>query len=396
MSVVRSYQFAKPVAGVFVVATLVLLLVGGILAGRARGWLEDTLAITATMPELAGDSTMGVRPGDEVQIYGIPVGHVTAVTIVEVTSPEGRPSQRLRLSLLVRGEWARFVRTDSEVQVRRKFGVAGSPILQVTAGTRGPISPATELPCVLAPDLTRLLEETIHEFRDRDSPLQRILANVEQITTNLEAGTARIGTLLDDPALYEQIRQMLTQVNALVAGIAEGRGVAGKLLADEATAADLTATLASVRATVAHLERTSATLATVGRDLAEGKGLAGKLLHDETTAGEVAEVVTRVNQSLAQLNEIMKAVGGEVEAAGGVVAQMRESLTLVDGALREITGTVAALRQQTADLPGVMLQTQEMMRQTTRTLEGLQRTWLLRGQVTNDSVPRLSLDAGGP
>jgi ABC-type transporter Mla subunit MlaD len=123
--------------------------------------------------------------------------------------------------------------------------------------------------------------------------------------------------------------------------------------------------------------------------------MAGKLLSDPKAADELAGSVANINGSLENINKLLaRAQGADI---GGFLDQLGKTLAQVDAALREVTLTTAALRQQARDLPALVTQTQEMMRQTTRMIEGVQKTWLLRDYVPAEAGSRLSpVDIAAP
>ena len=334
MAEARGLGNVKPRAGTFVLTILLVAMIGVFLAGRAQGWFERKLLITTEALYLPLNSSLGLEPGAEVQILGSTVGTVTDV-IADGVEASG---VKVHFTLSVRGKMIGLVRKDSQVQILRKFGVAGSPYLLITVGQGKLYDGSTPLACTIPPDLTAEVLTAIHSFNAPGSPLQKMLVDASAITSNL----------------------------------ANGKGAAGRLLSDEATAQ-------SIATSLKNLERLTASLK--GSD-----SPVGKLLNDPKTGGDLAATMENVNKLL------VKAQAADVN---GLMDQVRVTMGGVDLALKEVTATLAQLRQQTKDLPGVIAQTQEMMRQTTRMIEGVQKTWMLRDHVATEGSTRLSPgDAG--
>ena len=307
MSEARGLGNIKPKAGSFVLLAILVAITGVFLAGRAQGWFEPRILVTTASVYLPPDSTLGLEPGAEVQILGSTVGSVTATQLDSVDAA----GVKMHFTLSVRGKLINLVRKDSQVQVLRKFGVAGSPYLLITAGTGDLYDGKTSLPCSVPPDLTAEVVTTLHGLNAPDSPVQKMLAHAEQITSNLAAGKGAAGMLLSDPKTGEQLTAMI---------------------------------------------------------------------------GGTRESIDHVNKLLAK---------ADATDVNGVMDQVRQTLSGVDQALKEVTAATAMLRQQAKDLPGLVAQTQEMMRQTTRLIEGMQKSWLLRDHVPTEGSTRLQPgDAG--
>ena len=374
MSEARGLGNVKPKAGSFVLAALLVALSGVFLGGRAQGWFEEKLDVRTTSVRLPADSTLGLQEGAEVQILGNTVGAVTEVKLDE-TKASKSADVPVYFTMRIRGPLARLVREDSTVQIKRKFGVAGTAYVLIAAGQGAPaVSGKTQLACAIAPDLTTTFEKTLDNFNRPDSPVQQILANAATLSSNLVAGKGTVGQLLSDPATAKSIDATLANVQALTTGLTHSESTVGKLLNDPKSGEALAATLANIQALTAGLNR--------------NEGMIGKLLNDAKTGEALAGTMANTKESLESINKLLaRANGADIN---GFMEQLRGTLGQVDKTLQEVTATTAALRQQVKDLPVLISQTQEMMRQTTRTIEGMQKTWLLRDHVAAEGSTRLS------
>jgi ABC-type transporter Mla subunit MlaD len=304
MTEARGLGHVKPKAGSFVLGAALIAMTGLFLAGRAQGWFAEKLRITTEPMIVPRDSSLGLESGAEVQILGTTVGSIEEVKLDDDGSAAAS-EVKLHFTMRVRGPLIKLVGKDSEVQLRRKFGVAGSPFVLITAGHDKPYD-GTALKCTVPPDLTAEVEATLRRFNEPGSPVQKILADAATLTSNLVAG----------------------------------------------------------------------------------KGAVGRLLSNADTGEQLAGAMTGARESIDNVNKLLaKAQSTDVS---GLLEQLHGILGRVDEALKEVTAATAQLRQQTRDLPALLAQTQEMMRQTTRTIEGMQKTWLLRDHVAAEGSTRLS------
>ncbi|MEZ5583990.1 MAG: MlaD family protein [Candidatus Competibacteraceae bacterium] len=331
--------------GAFLAVTIVLVGVGLFLLSRAHNWFVETLLLEATLFDLPPDSTLGLSPGADVQIFGNTAGTVTEVSFkADETKPDSI-SYQLHIRMQVRGEFIALVRSDSEAVIKKTLSLGGSTFVQIIAGSGTPLTnddptDVPRLPCRIAPDMTALVQEILQGFREEDGHLQGALRNTRTVMRNIIAITERL---------------------------LEGEGVFGRLIKDEQTTS-----------------RFDRALVNMGDSL-----------------DKVAQVLDSVGQRLTQTQDILQEVQGLVAGAHRdirdelpnvrrFIAQMQRTTEQVNATLNEIKAITKALRRQTDKVPGLLLQTQELLRQTTKTLEGIQQTWLLRDYIEPDELNRLS------
>lgn len=161
-------------------------------------------------------------------------------------------------------------------------------------------------------------------------------------------------------------------------------------------ASELRSEQGNAQQTLQHLNR-------VGAALEKGEGLAGMLLFDRRPAAELRAALPKINASLDELHATLRnartlsdglpQIGEDI---GASVANMRSSTAdarRFATALPELRRSVA----QAADAaPGVLLQTQETLRQIERLTQALQRHWLVRGSMDQaETGARLDADRVG-
>lgn len=94
--------------------------------------------------------------------------------------------------------------------------------------------------------------------------------------------------------------------------------------------------------------------------LERGEGSVGQLLRDPTAAREVEAILAKVNEALAEVQKIL--------------ADVKASTT-------KLPPVTARIERETEDLPGLMLQTQETLREAERLIAGIQQHWIIRKYV---------------
>jgi phospholipid/cholesterol/gamma-HCH transport system substrate-binding protein len=117
-----------------------------------------------------------------------------------------------------------------------------------------------------------------------------------------------------------------------------------------------------------HLDQLTVRLENMAAGVEAGKSTVGKLITDTALADEAQKLLARANEAMSELQ--------------GVVT----NLNVAAARLPVITGAVAG---EAKDLPGLVQQTQTLMRELERLIEAMQRHWLLRKYVNKTNPPPL-------
>ncbi len=165
----------------------------------------------------------------------------------------------------------------------------------------------------------------------------------------LEDGASLV--CVPDKQIIEMVQEIVKQVQEAVLpmidkiqkAVEEYTGVASDLRNPEGNLQQL----------LGHLNQIAA-------GLEKGEGTAGKLMRDPSLANELGEITVKINESLAEVRQILH----DVELS---TAKLPTMAGVIEGEVK--------------DLPGMVLQTQDTLRETTRLIEGLQKHWLIRAYI---------------
>ena len=100
-----------------------------------------------------------------------------------------------------------------------------------------------------------------------------------------------------------------------------------------------------------------------------GDGVAGKLLTDPEMGKQTATALAKVNTSLDQVDGVLKDTRAAAASLSALLAESQSLLKDVKQTSTKIPDTVNAVNQTLETLPGLSMQTQEMMRQIQRLVE---------------------------
>jgi len=326
---------ANEIVGLFVLLAVAIAMTAAVLGPRTQRWFTPSQTLAIHLPP---EGSLGLRKGGDVLILGSVVGSVEDIIVTDAGSMEA--------AVTIRGNFIRFVRTDSQAIIRKPFGI-GDASIEITRGngdvlpTRGGFinSVADKAP-------TQLMEETLAAFRD----------------------------------------EALPAISELRLAIAEYSMLASEFRSEQG----------NLKQALAHLNR-------VGAALEKGEGLAGMLLFDPKPARELRAALPKFNASLDELHATLAGTRKFAEHLPQIGADMQESMKNIRTSSLEAQRLASAmpelersLKDAVDSVPAVLLQTQQTMYQVQRLTEGVQRSWLVRGYMDEPQAgTRLSGDRVG-
>ena len=295
------FQHVNEITGTFVIFVLVVLIGAIVWTARSQRWFRGTVKLQIVLPE-AGAA--GILQGSQVYFLGTLVGRVSNV-IVDTTG-------RMKAETRIHSDFFRFVREDSSAVIKKKFGVAGDAYFEITRGQGQPLP--RKGASIICNELPGTMDAALEEVRSMVLPvLDKLSTGFDTWTTlgeKLSAGAdawTRLGTNLGESQRHWD--QLIGRVDGLIAGVEQGKGIAGKLLTDPALAHDLQTLL--------------------------GQG----------------------NASMDQLHAILK----DVQVTATHLSAVSEALVI-----------------EANDLPGLVLQSQHMLHELERLIQGIEQHWLIR------------------
>ncbi|MCA9714583.1 MAG: hypothetical protein H6713_26515 [Myxococcales bacterium] len=149
--------------------------------------------------------------------------------------------KRIRVALEVFTESLQHIRDDSRASVSQN-GVLGDQLVQISAGRGEPIQPGGRI------QSTPSLIEDLYAVKDR---VDGMFVKVEEIL----GGVADLAQALADENTVRNVQGLLANANEVSRQVAEGKGLVGALLNDEAYVVDFGSTLRSIRNTAGGLDR---------------------------------------------------------------------------------------------------------------------------------------------
>lgn len=233
-------------------------------------------------------------------------------------------NEKMSGEIKITGNWFRFVRTDSKVKVAKRYAVAGDAFITITKGKGAHVEDGAVLAVEKDTEIIELAQQLLNQLREAIIPL----LGQFRLTAEEYGGLASDLRSADGPLM-----KLTGNLEQLSANLKSPEGPLMKILAD---------------------------LQAVSAGLKNGEGTAGQLLRDPA--------------AMKQVEAILKQVG---DAMG----QMQKILDDVKKTTAQLPPMAARVGDEADDLPGLVLQTQQTLREAERLIEGIQKHWLLRSNI---------------
>lgn len=327
------FRYASRRTGALILLAGLVFVVAVLQAGVLRELFQERMTLRVILPD---SGLAGLTVGAAVEVLGTDAGKVEDLVI--------DPDQPFSAEVALDPAMEPFVRRDSQVFIRKQFGIAGASYLEITRGRKEPLDwdfAVLEAETAEAP--TDNVGAIIEDVRARVFPLIEdvhltvqtaglLLADLQAPDGNLQSGLASLGTVAER--------------------IANGEGAVGRLLAQDTIVVELESTLGMVNRQLGKLDTVMTDLQRATADVARLSGSFG----DE--AEKLPTMIDRTDRVLASLDEVMQEVGKTMPAVRSLVTDTDEA---------------------SSALPTLLVQSQQTFSELERLLVQLQGLWLFGG-----------------
>ncbi len=290
--------------GIFLVGGVALFCVGLFLVGGRQQLFAKKFVVYTQFNDV--DT---LQTGAKVRVSGMNAGEITDIQV-----PKG-PSSQFRLTMKVDQKFHPIIRKDSVASIETE-GMVGNKFVNIKKGNAN--SPECPTGCTLPSQesvsmgdlmkeggkLAKMLESTVGDVH------QRANAAIDNITSlSGHADKLIVGVSPKVEKIASNSVQITGNASAITAGIREGHGVAGKLLADDAAGKNVTTTIVNAKRASANVAEASRKVNAITSQLDNAVGtflLPAK--NNEPTAIAAREAVHGAQQALTNLSDDTEAL----------------------------------------------------------------------------------------
>lgn len=335
------HRYASELVGSFVMIALIVFVLALYVGGRVDEWMNPGLTVRVIMPS---DGLFGLSEGASVEILGSNAGEVRRIVI--------QPDERIFADVHVIDAMSDFVRRDSEVVIRKRFGVAGDSFLDIT---RGHGQPLDEEYAVLESRIDRAASasagELLAEIRDRALPV------IDDAASTIHALAALTDGLSNPDG---NLQQTLANLNVVTGRIARGEGAVGRLLVEDALIKELETLVAGLNHTLGGM---------------------GPVLDElQVTVRNVAVMSEAISAQSQAIPEVSRRMGSVLDSVEDIMKDLKRTTPELPRITRNVADT-------TENLPMLLLQTQQTVSELELLIRQLRASWLVGGGAGEPAEP---------
>ena len=336
------HRYASELVGTLVLVALILFVIALFVGGRVNEWMNPGLNVRVVMPS---EGLFGLSAGASVEILGSKAGQVRRIVI----KPD---DEGIYAIVHINDAMTEFVRRDSEVTIKKRFGVAGDSFLAIT---RGHGQPLDEDYAVLEARTDRAAAIStgalLEELRDKAMPV------IEDAASTINSLAAVTDGLRDPDG---NLQQMLANLNTVTGRIARGEGAVGRLLVEDALIKELETLVAGLNQTLGGM---------------------GPMLDElQVTVGNIAVMTEAISAQSKSIPEASKRLGSVLDSVDAIL-NARERTT------PELPRITRSMADTTENLPLLLLQTQETVAELELLLRQLRASWIVGGDASEPTRP---------
>ena len=271
----KKIRWAQLKVGVVAIIAFLILAFLIFLLTRSKGLFQSYALLRTYMEDASG-----IAEGSLVRLNGISVGYLDKVRL-----SDSRESKRtVEFDMMVKEQYLRDIPVDSSVGISAA-NLLGDKFLNIAKGrSQQTVRPGAELASQEIKDIPELMSAMANLL----ATFQVSVNRVDALLAGVEQGKGNIGKLLKDEELYTRLNGIAQEGQKLLVDIRSGHGTFSKLIYDDELYKELQSPLKRIDAMLA--------------DLQNGQGSAGKLLKDPALYDELHRTVVEIRQLVADVN----------------------------------------------------------------------------------------------
>ncbi len=266
----------------------------------------------------------GLPKGAKVRVDGLDAGEVESFLI------PSSPGQKFRLKMTIENRLHGLIREDSLVTVETE-GLVGDKFLLIHSGSeRAPEAPPeSTLPSKEPFEIAKLLEQAQVIMNQAGTTINAVQSTIKDVN-------GRLDTTLDTAT------NTIRDVNGVVRDLRTGKGAAGLLLEDQATATDVRESIANVRQTTEKLNISSTRIDNLLADV-QSRQLVPKM---DDTLNSAKSATQNLDQTTQQINTTLKSAFARDQYGEDAGNNLQQALTNINEASGNLSDDTEALKHE--------------------------------------------------
>jgi len=303
---VKQHRWAKLRVGIVITIALIIILLAVMFAGNIEKLFTPRVMIYAMVHDVKG-----LRDGSPVWFSGVEIGSVKYIAFTT--------QQNVKVAMSIVTDSLKYLKKDSNANIMT-LGLLGDKYVEITPGSieAGGLNPGdtiTGKTQTEIQDVVQASQDSIAKISDFVSMLKEILVKIE----NSKGSASRF---IQDPAVYDNLKEAIRELTVLIRKIESGEGTMGRLINEDALYNDLSSSAKDIRLFAQSLQKSEGTLNKLINDpslydrfqkastsldtftqkLASSKGTVNKLIEDDSLYENLNSASEKMNKVLERID----------------------------------------------------------------------------------------------
>ncbi len=262
----RKLMWSTLKAGIVITAGLVLFFFTIFYSGNISGVFFPKKPLLVEFRNISG-----LRPGAPVWLYGIEVGKVESIQLVD-------SGTIIKADIL--SKYFHIIRLDAKVHIMT-MGLLGDKYLEIYPGDPDapPLLPGGKIEGKESIGFEQIMES----FSSSLVQIEHLTRSIDKIVTDFQSSEGTVGKLMNDPELYNSMLSATTELTSLLDQIQNSKGSFSKMMNDPTLYNNLTSATKKFDNIVTKID--------------SGDGLAASMVGDPKMAADVNEVMRTLKET---------------------------------------------------------------------------------------------------
>lgn len=335
----KQLRWAEMKVGVIISVALAILFLSVFFAGSIERMIHPKVRIKAAIPDVKG-----LKGGAPVWVYGLEEGTVEDISL--------DPKFGTVVTISIYKDVLAYLKKDSTASVLT-MGLLGDKYIELTPGASGaePLNSGDMIRGTTQLDMKDVMETGASSIKKINDFIEK-MGNLVQ---KLETSKGTLGMLIEDPSLYNNLKESAKHLSRITKEIEGGKGTIGMLVKDPTLYERLASTSKSLEGFSSKLENGTGTLNKLmsddllyvrlsgaaasmdefGKKLNKSSGTINRLVEDP-------ELYDNLNNASKRITSILERIDNGEGAAGMLVKD--------DELSREVKETVGQLKKLMEDI----------------------------------------------
>jgi phospholipid/cholesterol/gamma-HCH transport system substrate-binding protein len=338
---VKQHRWAKLKVGIVTTIALIIILLAAMFAGNIEKLFTPRVIIYAMVHDVKG-----LRGGSPVWFSGVEIG---SVKYIEFTA-----QQKVKVAMSIVTDALKYLKKDSSANIMT-LGLLGDKYVEITPGS-------TEAEGLRSGDT--ITGKTQTEIQDVVQASQGSIAKIsdfvgmlEEILVKIEKGQGSVSRFIQDPAVYENLKEAVKELTTLVRKIESGEGTMGRLLNEDVLYTDVASSVKDIKLFAQSLKKSEGTLNKIINDpslydrfqkastsldtftqkLASSKGTVNRLIEDDS-------LYENLNSASEKMNKVLERIDNGEGLMGSLVKD-DELSTELKSTLKELNALIKDIKE---------------------------------------------------